>query len=751
MTRPAKALILGVTTGILGVLASSLPFILDLEERAGLDWLFTLRGPVTPPDEVVIVSLDRASADALNLPVEPGKWPRSYHAELLSKLTEAGADVIVLDIFFKEPHEPAVDAALAQAIEASKRVVLFEYTKKDITRLYDNSGHYSGELIAQRLVPPVEPIASAPLARAPFPLPVFPVKVSQFWAFTPGTGDLPTEPAIALQLYTAALYPELIALIRKANPYTTLPAVRTTAGLFEKHAVRESILALRQLFTTSPSLTSNVSEALHSEAWRDNSPEQQALLHALIKMYSNPDSHYINFYGPPQTITTLPYVQVLRPGLDFTGTRQTVDLQGKAVFIGYSERLQPEQLDEFYTVYSQNNGLHLSGVEIAATAFANLLHDNPVTPVPLPLQFLLLAGWGVLLGACIRLLPVLPAAIFGTTMAALYLLASQLLFNQQAIWLPLITPLLIQLPFALFVAIVLQYLEVRRERESIRTAFGMYLPAPVVDSLANDIARGKSEGKLVYGTCLSTDAEKYTTLSEGMDPAALAELMNAYYETLFQPVRHYGGTISDVVGDAMLAIWTASTPEPNLRRQAILAALAINEAVKQPEVGNIPHHLPTRLGLHTGQVMLGSIGAVDHYEYRAVGDIVNTSTRIQSMNSYLGTRILLTREVLEGIDGLVTRDIGSFVLAGKTRPVVIHELIGQESMASDTAAVEQRLLFAEALAAFRHGDWSLARTLFTQHLAINRRDGVSRYYLNLCRHHQQPGNDWNGAIRLDTK
>ena len=81
--------------------------------------------------------------------------------------------------------------------------MLFEYTRKDITRLYDSAGVYNSELIAQRLIPPVEPIASAALARAPFPLPVFPVKVSQFWLFTPGTGDLPTEPVIALQLYAA--------------------------------------------------------------------------------------------------------------------------------------------------------------------------------------------------------------------------------------------------------------------------------------------------------------------------------------------------------------------------------------------------------------------------------------------------------------------------------------------------------------------------------------------------------------------
>ena len=750
MTRLAKALLLGFCTAIIGVMASSSTALLDLEETAGLDWLFMRRGPIIPPDDIVIISIDKTSADALGLPADPARWPRHYHAELLGLLTQAGAAVIVLDIFFKEPRDPQTDAQLAQAIQAAGNVVLFEYTRKDITRLYDSAGVYNGELIAQRLIPPVEPIASAALARAPFPLPVFPVKVSQFWLFTPGTGDLPTEPVIALQLYAAAHYPELLQLIQQAAPDITLPTVRSAGGLFDKHVAQESVQTLRTLFTSNASLASTANAALHTNTLYSDNPEKQALLRALITMYSSADSHYLNFYGPPQTITTLPYVQILHPERQFPGTRPAIDLHGKTVFIGYSERLQPEQLDEFLTVYSQNNGLHLSGVEIAATAFANLLENNPVMPLPMPLQYLLLAAWGMLLGACMRLLPVFPAVATGIVLAGLYLLLSQLLFNHSSTWLPLIVPLFMQAPFALFAAILWHYLEVHRERESIRSAFGLYLPAPVVDELASELANGKSEGKLVYGTCLSTDADKYTTLSESMKPEALAELMNAYYETLFQPVRQHGGIISDVVGDAMLAIWASGKPERELRYRAILAALAISEVVRQPRADSLAHLLPTRIGLHSGQILLGSIGAVDHYEYRAVGDIVNTSTRIQGMNAVLGTRLLLTQQVLEGIDDFVTRDIGSFVMAGKTRPLVIHEVIGQRNHDIDASVIEQQQLFAEALNAFRQGDWTLAHRLFTHFYTNNPTDGVSRYYLNFCQRHH-PDDNWNGAIRLMSK
>jgi adenylate cyclase len=373
MKRAVKAVILGSVTGVLGVLASMIPTVLELEENAGLDWLFTLRGPRTPPAGVVVVSIDKHSADALGLPAEPDKWPRSYHAELVNRLVAAGAAIIVLDIFFKEPRDPQGDAALATALDAASRVVLFAYTRKEITRIYDETGNPAGEMLTQRLVPPVAQIAESASALAPFPLPVFPVKVSQFWTFTPGTGDLPTLPVVALRLYASSLTSDLQDLVDHqiaAHAGNELPA-----------ALTGTLQTLRASFRNNPALAKRLVDALSGELQGRFTREQRILLQALVKMYGEPDSRYLNFYGPPQTVTTVPYIQALQPERPLLPGQKPVDLNGKAVFVGYSERLQPEQLDEFYTVFSQKNGLSLSGVEIAATAFANLLEDLPVTPL----------------------------------------------------------------------------------------------------------------------------------------------------------------------------------------------------------------------------------------------------------------------------------------------------------------------------------------------------------------------------------
>jgi adenylate cyclase len=744
MNKPAKALLLGMGTGILGVLCSIVPFTLALEENAGLGWLFSMRGHRTPPADVVIVSIDRESANALGLPSEPSNWPRAQHAALVEVLAAAGASVIVLDIFFREPGDTHDDSTLAMAMRAANRVVLFEYTKKEITRLFDETGNYSGELITQRLVPPVDTLAAAARAVTPFPLPVYPVKVSQYWAFTPGTGDLPTEPVATLQLHAASLYPALLELVAEL-----LPGFTPDSTLSETNDLVRTIQGLRGVFIKNPGLAERMLDALAGDRQRRLTREEQRLLVALIRMYSGPDSRYLNYYGPPQAMTTLPYHQVLRPDKPRRSLPGGIDLSGKVVFVGYSERLHPEQLDEFYTVFSQANGLNLSGVEIAATAFANLLEDMPVSPLPVPAYYTLLLGWGLLAGMLVRLLPAVPAVIAGAGMTGLYLGTAHLLFSHTATWLPLVVPLLLQVPLALFAALLWHYLEVRRERESIRAAFGLYLPPGVVDQLAHDRADGRTQSHLMYGTCMSTDAHAYTPLAEGMEPEALGELMNAYYESLFQPVRKHDGIVSDVVGDAMLALWTSDSPDPDIRRKAILAALEINELLEADGDNTPAHRLPTRIGLHSGQILLGSIGAIDHYEYRAVGDIVNTSTRIQNLNTHLGTRVLLSQEVLAGSGDLISREVGTFILSGKTRPVVIHELLGLRGKTPCVYPGDYLSDFAAGLTAYRQGDRRSARGIFAQLCSEHPADGVARYYLDLC--DQPPAPDLDGIIRMQVK
>lgn len=713
-------------------MASMVPPVAALEKDIGLGWLFGLRGARPAPAEVVVVTIDRLSSDALGLPNKPSKWPRLLHARLVRKLKDLGAQVVVFDVIFEEARDYVQDAEFAQACREAGNVVLFEYLKQE------SPGGVDSGLLVETVVPPLSELAHAAAGLAPFPLPKVPVKVSDAWLFKTGAGDVPTLPVVALQLYARPFQAELLRVLNE---------MATEQG-FEAPASDQNPVAfaqdLRQLFLTHPRLAASLRARLRDQATVAN-PRARAVLAALVDAYSGPSSRTLDFYGAPRSIATVPYHQVL------DGQLSAADIAGKAVFVGFSEQLQPEQKDGFYTVFSQPSGLDMSGVEIAATTFANLLEGRSVKPLPLSLHFLALAVWGLALGTLL----LLPAVALLPTTAALgaaYLGLAYYAFAGEGTWLPVVVPLLLQLPLAILGALLWRYLDVRRERQRIRKAFAHYLPGPVVDALSRGTADMTTKPEVMHGICLATDAEQYARLAERLQPEVLHTLLNQYYDTLFEPVRRRGGFISDVVGDAMLAIWAARTAQPALRGQACHAALEIIEAVDAFNRRTRDANLPTRVGLHCGAIALGNVGAGDHFEYRAVGDIVNTAARLEGLNKQLGTRVLVSQHMIDGMEDIVTRELGSFRLSGKSQPLVIHELLGRAGQV-DAAVHERGAVFAQGLRAFRAESWGQAVETFQMLLAKFGDDGPSRYYLHLCELHAKdpPPAPWDGVIIVRQK
>jgi len=448
----------------------------------------------------------------------------------------------------------------------------------------------------------------------------------------------------------------------------------------------------------------------------------------------------------------VPYHQVLDPHLSAAGEHGIPDFNGKAVFVGLSDLARVDQKDDFHTVYSQLSGLDLSGVEIAATAFANLLESMPVQPLRLGEHALFVFLWGAVLGMACRLLPTIPAAVAAGGLSGLYLLFAHQQFTNSGIWYPLAAPLFVQAPVAFLGAFTWNYRDAHRERGAIKKALGYYLPGRVADEIARNVRDIGAHGQIMHGTCLCTDAEQYTSLSEKMDPRELSALLRRYYEVVFEPVRRRGGIVSDVIGDSMMAIWTTTHPDAALRHEACLAALDIANSLNRLNESDHDLLFPTRIGLHSGNMLLGNVGAMDHYEYRAVGDIVNTVTRIENLNKHLGTRILVSAEVLSGLDGFITRDVGRFLLRGKSKPVAVHELLGRMEESAQELTQLCRF-FAEGLDAYRKQSWGEAIARFRECVRFCQTDGPSLFYLRLCEKYEEnpPGEGWDGLIRLNEK
>ena len=465
---------------------------------------------------------------------------------------------------------------------------------------------------------------------------------------------------------------------------------------------------------------------------------------------------YLNFYGPPRSIPTLPFAKVLQDARSGAPAGAS-SVAGKAVFIGYSAASpagQDRLRDDYRTVFSQADGFDLSGVEIAATAFGNLLEGRQLQALSLPGRLALAALMGLALGLmCFSLRP--PLALLAVLVFALvYLGLVYAAFVAQSQWLPSVVPLAAQAPLALAAGMALHYRRLQQERESIRRALGYYLPRSLVEDFARTGGPSTQSNRVLYGSCLASDIQGYTGIAETLAPAALGTLMNDYFAALFTPVEKSGGSVVDLVGDAMVAIWVKPNVARELRDRAChgaLDAVAGLERFRRHDAGRRPA-LPTRFGLHAGDMLIGSIGGGGHFEYRAVGDIINTAARIQSLNKLLGTELLASAVSVEGLDDLALRPLGDFLLAGKANSVEVVEILGPKDRLSDA----QRALldgFAKALAAYRSRRWNEASTGLAELLQDWPEDGPCRFYRQRCDQlqAQPPGDDWDATIVVTDK
>ena len=723
---------LGGVLAVLGLVASWLPVISTLEQELGLGLLFAVRGPLPSPTEVAVVGVSRDAARAVGQTTELDTWPRNLHADLLERLAAGGASTVAFDLTFHERRPGNGDELFAASIEKAGNVLLLEWTDSDVKVL----GRF-GEAFFETRRPPLPELKAAALGSAPFVLPTVPVEVGQFWTFGRASDDMPALPVVALQAHLLPHYEDFVALVEHARPGATAGWPQTRAAVQAGHELEMTMTAIRRTFLNDAGLGAAAKREL--ERGKYSAPARSAL-RALLDLYSGPGSRFLNFYGPARSVRTLPYDEALN------GAEGGV--AGALLIVGLSEPRQPEQQDDFISVFSQNTGVNLSGAELGATAVANLLEGRTLAPLSLPLQGALIVALGLAFAFVVGRVTIAHAAAAAALAGALYFGAAYWQFMSYYLWLPLVVPLLVQLPVSFATAVWWSYRELAAQRERVRTALGYYVPRSLVSRLTEQTLTPGADRQLLYGTCLVTDAESYTSVSERLPPADLAALMNDYYQAVFHVVQAHGGEISDTAGDSMVAVWASGKPDAGARLRAARASLAILDAVEAFNRAHADTPLPTRVGLETGEMVLGNIGGEQRYEYRAVGDIVNTASRIQGLNPLLGTRVLLSATTLAGVD-LPARDVGTFLLRGKRLPVGVFEPIAEGGCRLDGRSIEE---FAAALDAFRRGDWPAAQDGFAALAARFPGDGPSRYYDALSSAMRQaPPASWTGIVRITAK
>jgi adenylate cyclase len=358
-----------------------------------------------------------------------------------------------------------------------------------------------------------------------------------------------------------------------------------------------------------------------------------------------PDGAWIDFAGPPRTVRTLSFSQLLAHDFppDF--------FRGRIVVVGATA---PSLQDVHPT--STSGADEMSGPEIQASAIATLQEGMPIRSVPDWIDLVLIVVFALLAplaGLRLGLLWVTVVSVLGI---AGFLVGAQVAFDDGhmvAVTYPLASALL-----ATIGVVGLRYFTEVRERRRTRTAFARFVPEAVVDRVLAQAEDGlRLGGEEVLGTVLFSDIRGFTTFSESHHAGEVIDVLNHYLTEMTDAIMGHGGTLIGYLGDGIIAIFGAPLEQADHADRALAAAqemlgprmASFNEWLHER---GVEQDFATGIGINSGVFMAGNVGSQDRLEYTVIGDTVNTASRIESLTKGSGhsmfiaesTRFMLTRE-----------------------------------------------------------------------------------------------------------
>jgi adenylate cyclase len=391
------------------------------------------------------------------------------------------------------------------------------------------------------------------------------------------------------------------------------------------------------------------------------------------------------------------------------------------------------------------------GLEIHTTALLNLVRDDWLRSMGVPIQLILVFLIGVLATTiAYSLSPIRGVLVLGV-LAASIAIASIVLQIRGFIWWNWMAPVAVQIPLAAIGSGASLYLGEVRRRAQLRQAFSLYLSPQMADRISEEQFDLKPGGKLVEATVMFTDCKGFTSMSEELKDAQLiSETLIAYFTETSKHVLENDGTILKYIGDAVYACWNAPIAEPNHAVKAAKAAWAMHAASKEAILGR---SLTTRVGVCTGEVLAGNLGSPYRFDYTAIGETVNFASRLEGLNKILGTNVLIADSTRQGLGKeFVLRSLGNFVVAGKTSAVAIHELIAPPGESAGELA--WLATWDEAMKALRQGDFAAMQKALRE--VVWQRggsDGPSEFYLKYLARLEKEEllREWTGIVKLTEK
>ncbi len=714
--RPKPGIIAGLV--LISLLLSYLLNVTSLfqtVELKTLDLRFSMRGPLPLKNSpIVILAIDNQSD--LSTPYR-WPWPRAYFAHVIENLEKAGARAIGIDVIFDQPdhYNPQNDDSLAHVLARYSNVVLAGKIRQS-----------SGAFTSVEILPPY----------------------AKF--LTPNT-----------HWGVATLESDVDGFFRR-YPFL-VHAIDTTLASFSA-AILQSYLS---------------SKGEKSLALRDSSDFFWIGKHAIPKY--DRATMLINFYGPAYSFTYYSFDNVLDdqqtdlvedydidafddpgdstlgipPGLLYSGA-----LKDKIVLIGST---LPELHDNFPTPFLESQTregktarVQMPGVEIHANVLQTIIDANfihvPSAFVVLLLN-LFLVGFVLLV---VRKFNTLLSLLITFLLISLYIGLGFYLFAHNQLFLPIVLPSLVVL-FGFLTQTSYSFFLTQQEKKLVRGVFAHYVPEKVVQEIIEHPERLTLGGEERVVTVLFSDIAGFTTLSEKMTPKELVAQLNEYLTAMTEIILKHNGIIDKFEGDAIMAEFGMPVSFPNHEKAACLAALEMQTRLRElrykwKKEGRPELH--ARIGINTGEMIVGNMGSHTVFDYTVIGDHVNLGARLEGANKAYQTNIMVSNFTQEAVkDDFIFRPLDLIRVKGKSKPVQVFELIGTPEMKFTSQFLEMLDLFSQGLIAYRLQQWEKALEIFGQCQKLVPTDKPTEIYINRCKYLAQnpPPDDWDGVWELKEK
>ncbi len=633
-------------------------------------------------------------------------WPRIVYEPIISFCQRGGAKAIVFDVLFTEPSERIEeDTALGNAIAGATGFVSavflgreqgdslkwpaeIDVTKYDVTGLNDYLSHCNNQMLI--------------MPRAAFPIP-----------------DVARNSDILGNVSSGS---DADAKIRRVGVFR----------VFDGHFIPS--LGLAAYLAGNPDVKLKLDDKL---------------LHvgnSSIPLDRNGDAILRYRKSSKTTNRTVSAAAVIQSELLLReGGKPQCDpefFRNAYVFLGFTA---PGLVDLKATPVSR----YLPGVEIQATVLDNLLSNDFIRDVD--------SGWMVLFA----LLFGLASGLTGRACANARQMVAALLVT-------VIAPILIGFGtyhmgyclqvgvldtigvFSLVSAVIVNYAIEGKKKRFIKNAFKQYLSPDVIEKLLQNPGNLKLGGELRELSIYFSDVQGFTSISESLTPDNLTTLLNDYLTAMTDIIMDEGGTVDKYEGDAIIAFWNAPLDVPDHAKRAVRAALRCGKKLAELRPGfkeRAGRDLFMRIGLNTGQVVVGNMGSNQRFDYTFLGDAGNLAARLEGINKQFGTYIMISENTLKQIgDEFAVRELSRVRVVGRKEPVRVFEPMFKEDYSARRNILD---VFSSALKQYYDGKFDTALELFS---SIAEHDPASSAYAKRCKHlKEHPPQDWSGIWEMTEK